>query len=1548
MLGALALTGLAGSALTAPAAASTATAPAAAAVAASSTSPALATDGAPTLPTPGETDPREPGIVVVGVGGLQWTDVDRAVTPTLWRMLSQGAVASVSVRTAQPETCRVDGWLTLSATRRLLPAEDAEPGPDQSPGTDPAGAATDPASGPDGAGDGADGTADCLPMPEVSVQPGAVGPVDVPGWVSLVGVPAQESGTPGTLAARFAEAGVCTTAVGAGAALALADGTGHVARYAATTGDLGPADLAACPVTFVDGGEPPASPEARQVELRALDDLLAELSDAVPDGTRVVVAGVHDSPVDDLGLQVVIDWRKGRTASGWLQSASTRRPGLVTLTDLSATVLHAAGLETADLEGAPMTVAGDRRMSPERTVENRRYLVELTTTVPHLMPVFVAVVGLLGGLGLVALLAPRLRRSASSPMPGATAWRIGRSALLLAACAPAGAYLSTLARWWGGHAPAVAASAWTVGCALACALVVWVLSRLLRPGPWRLAAVVAGLTWLVLTADGVTGTTLQHGSLLGVTASLGARYYGFGNLTFAVYLVSALTVAGALAAALVRRDRRWWAASAVAGVGLITVVVDGWPGFGADFGGIFAVVPAFAVLLLTVARVPPTPWRVLVTIAVTVATVAAISVVDWLRPGASSHLGTFVQRLVDGEAWPVVAAKASAAWQTVANPLGLVAALACLVLAVPAVGPSRWRPAPLRAAYERVPMLRSTVVAVVVGAVAGTALNDSGIAVGGTVLALAVALLAVGWADARPLVHAATTPPGDVPAGDVPAGVVPAGDVPAATTPVDAPAADARPGVVARVTGFLREPATLTALAGGLLAAMLLGSVVAPGIPPAAGDVAVPRERIAHEGDTVVLVGTSGVRWEDVNRSTTPTLWRLLRDGASAGATSVGVTGASRRCESAGWLALSAGRAPVTGVSRDGWRCIPWGVQVDPDGDGARIAGWDELTTAQRTSDYRPRLGVLAGALADHGTCASAVGQGAALALADRDGRVARYRTVDQALFDGTFGECPLTVVDAGAAPLVPRRVLTPGGALQDAMSPELLEAERDAALQRIDTTVRRVMAAAPADAVVLVVDVGDPTARRPGLGLGLGPAAGGPARFLTVSSTRWEGVIRLLDVPTTLLVASGAPEPAEFTGAPLAAGGARPADTGTTVDQIAELSVRDLALRSVSGSITTTPMLLALAAFLLTVLLAWRRVRPGVARVVGQVLDALFLVLASMPAGLFLMTTWYWWRGPTPLRDMWLGLAAATLTVAGLGALAPRRPAWAAPGVIAAITFGVLTLDALLGTPLHRGSPLGPAPALGGRYYGFGNPTYSVYVVAAIVAVAALATWLLQRGRRWLAIVVAVALSGVALVVDLWPTLGADVGGGLVLLPVLGVLVLAVAGVRVSWQRLVLIGVAGLVLVAGIGFLDWSRPPGDRSHLGRFVQSTIDGTAWETVSRKAGFALSSLTSGSTAWLTVALVVAVAVLLWSRGPVRGRWLERLEAQWPIARPMLVALLLAAVGGALVNDYGVRIATIMLFAAVPLVGLLAVRTLPGTGGALAFDSARAGGEEQDDG
>ena len=896
------------------------------------------------------------------------------------------------------------------------------------------------------------------------------------------------------------------------------------------------ADLAACPVTVIDLGELGFDPEQRRTAISTLDRTLARIVKELPPGRRLVVAGLSGA-VTDQGLPVVIDWRASGGRVAWLTSASTRRPGLVTLTDLSATVAAAAGAGVTELDGAPVTAGVDRRMSTERTVENRRYLTELTTTVTHLLPVFAGVVAL---AGLVVALALRRRRAL-----GSAGRRVVLAVLLIATAAPAGAFLATLSRWWVSPAPVVVASLWTSVATVSVALTAWAIARLAAPGPWRLAGAVALVTWLVLTVDGLTGTLLQQGSILGATATVGARFYGFGNMAFSVYAASALVLAGALAA---RIGSRRVAIGLVALVGLVTVAVDGWPGFGADVGGILALVPAFVVFLLGLAGRGVTGRRVLGAFALAVAVTAVIGIIDWAGPGPASHLGLFVQRVVDGQAWGLVTEKAAGAWATVANPVGAVAAVACLAAVLALVGP--WRPTALRQAYAERPVLWRTVVAVVVVAVLGTLLNDSGIAVAVVVLALVGGMLGVSWVD-----HAWSARRG--------------------APPVDA--------------SVRRTPAALVMVGGGMAAALLLGAAVLP-TQVTAGDVTHgPGTPVVTTGTPLVVIGTVGLRWADVDRSVTPTLWALTRDGAVVGGIAPAVTGTDRRCLASGWLALSAGSSVLaTSRTAAGLTCLPWwvtstgptkGAPVGSDTalTAAEVPGWDALVGAQSGSAFAPHLGQLGDALAGAGVCATAIGPGAALTLAGSDGTVGRYLGLDAALADPAAAfSCPVTVVDAGAAPYVSGAA---AGTTADPAAPvgTAEGPERDAALTALDATVRRVLAAVPNDATVLVANVGDASVGREWLGFGAVEASGLGSRYLSSPSTRWEGVARLLDVPTTILAAVGQGNPADFTGATITAAGNRPADVSVVVDGLADLSTRDNALRGLSGQLTGTPLVVAL-----------------------------------------------------------------------------------------------------------------------------------------------------------------------------------------------------------------------------------------------------------------------------------------------------------------------------------------------------------------------------------
>jgi len=112
-------------------------------------------------------------------------------------------------------------------------------------------------------------------------------------------------------------------------------------------------------------------------------------------------------------------------------------------------------------------------------------------------------------------------------------------------------------------------------------------------------------------------------------------------------------------------------------------------------------------------------------------------------------------------------------------------------------------------------------------------------------------------------------------------------------------------------------------------------------------------------------------------------------------------------------------------------------------------------------------------------------------------------------------------------------------------------------------------------------------------------------------------------------------------------------------------------------------------------------------------------------------------------------------------------------------------------------------------------------------------------------------------------------------------------------------------------------------------VAQVLDGEAVSTVMRKALYALGSITGGPAVWVTVLVLVAVGLALFGPTTWRARltpaWFGRAEEQWEFLRPALVAMWVMAVLGSLVNDFGLRIATIALIPAVPLLTMVALRT-----------------------
>ena len=712
-------------------------------------------------------------VLVVGVPGLTWDDVDPEVTPELWGLAGDSSIGALSVRAARSTTCVLDGWATLGAGNRAR-----VPGPDN--GLPPVPLPTVPLPEDQAAPTAAPGDDDGTAEPPMDTTLSHCGLQERAASVALADpeatlrLTAEDDGT-----ARFgAEPGALADAVGcatvSGRAATLAAAVPGVTLTRADDLPVEPAALAGvlapCPLNLVtlnqlsDAGQPGAEktdtgtePEPRAVALQRIDAEVGRLRDAVatmPGNTLLLLAGISEVNDGRPQLHVGMASGPGFDPTGWLSSSSTGRAPFAQLIDLAPTALRALGLDQpASMNGQPLRATGER---PElaRAVEELDW-VNTAATVHHRNTGFffwtlVLVSGALVVLGV--LLLGGLWNHPAEPAPRSPGRKLLRVAAIAAAGLPVATYLAGLAPWERADAPALALSA----AVLAADLGVLAVALL---GPWRRrpagpALAVLAITFGTLVVDVVTGSTLELNGLLGYDAIVAGRFTGYGNLSFGLLSVSALIVTAALATAAGRRARperrRLVTGGTVLGVGLLTVAVIGAPGLGRDFGGVLAALPGFLLLAMLLARVRVTVVRMVAILAAAVVAVGAVAVLDWTRRAADrSHLGRFVEQVLTGEAWTVVSRKGQANLDILMrSPLAWmlpVAIVAAFWLVRPG-GLLRARPGtdgrgPGGLSPSNGAVLRAALLAGLLSLAIGAAVNDSGVALPAAAAALLVPLL---------------------------------------------------------------------------------------------------------------------------------------------------------------------------------------------------------------------------------------------------------------------------------------------------------------------------------------------------------------------------------------------------------------------------------------------------------------------------------------------------------------------------------------------------------------------------------------------------------------------------------------------------------------------------------------------------------------------------------------------------------------------------------------------------------------------------------------
>ncbi|MDO4888643.1 MAG: hypothetical protein Q3979_08095, partial [Actinomycetaceae bacterium] len=660
----------------------------------------------------------------------------------------------------------------------------------------------------------------------------------------------------------------------------------------------------------------------------------------------------------------------------------------------------------------------------------------------------------------------------------------------------------------------------------------------------------------------------------------------------------------------------------------------------------------------------------------------------------------------------------------------------------------------------------------------------------------------------------------------------------------------------------------------------------------------------------VVLILTGGLRWDQLDQTIAPELTNLGSKGAMANLVPISTRGAP--CPVDTWLAMSAGQQ----ISPDAVAATPTCGQtlVFP---GAPLPDWERYQAAAASTNKRLMLGRFPNLLSEAGVSTHGIGNGAAYVLADESGRAPANFTpspgTNEELADlvaRSAASHDLTVVDADAESyasdeerqaaryqlqqqLADDAHQNPAGgeatedrqtgaAGADELPPDTVDgsdAHPDRRIFSVINTrrVEHIIEKIPdGTRVVMVsaVDIDTYSYMQQFVAADVGDVGGARTQPIPVSlaksdSVRQRGVIQTIDIVPTILGWFGA-ERDGVTGGTIAfdqAGescGSAQACYASRADTLADQALHSGKMRTLRGHFIRTMTTGAIVYFLgsLLVLSRWfqRRSHPRLSKAWAW----LGLTLASVPLASLIVNMFPWWTA----SDATLALFAGSWGLAAvLGLLAMVIERFVRAGALLTITTStaiLIAVDAAMGSTAMADSPVGFNLLTAARFYGVGNEAYALLATGVLLALAFLGERLRGDGgrRRTAWAVAAIAVPGFAVAaVDALPSMGADFGGVLSFLPALFLLMLLVARVRLSWLRIVSIGGITALVAAGIAFADWLRPEGSRTHLGRFVQSILDGEILDVLGRKLATNWRLLLNSTHRWVVLAALVLLALAL---------------------------------------------------------------------------------------
>jgi hypothetical protein len=496
------------------------------------------------------------------------------------------------------------------------------------------------------------------------------------------------------------------------------------AAKAPTLAVLDPGDLARA-TTWATYATTSTAAAQRDAALLATDEVVKKAAASLGSNDLLVflvptVSDAQDGPASFAPLILY-----GRGLTGIATSPSTHREGIVTLMDVSTTVLTILGLKPpASMVGSPIAVSrasvplADRVDQLVRTGATSLATESVRNDLVNWFILYTVIVLLLSVLFVYR---------ASDGLPERLCQAL-EAALLFSLCVPLASLLQFVWYRWPPSGQAVELALLATALVLTAAAV---LVGMRRPAAIPLVAVTS-LTALVISVDQWLGAPLTLTGVFGYSPIFGARYYGLGNemaglLLGSVFVAFCLLVDLRPKEAWVPVAKRWGPLA----LGAIVIATSAAPGIGANFGTVAWMTVGFGVLWLLLNGKKVWTWRnALIAVLLVVVIVGGLAALDAVRsPGTETHLGRAVTGTEQGgfaAFWLIVVRKAEANMRVLGrtNWTWLLAAVLLLL------GYMRWRPrGEFAGMLKEYPAFSAALGAALFAGVVGNFTEDSGVIV---------------------------------------------------------------------------------------------------------------------------------------------------------------------------------------------------------------------------------------------------------------------------------------------------------------------------------------------------------------------------------------------------------------------------------------------------------------------------------------------------------------------------------------------------------------------------------------------------------------------------------------------------------------------------------------------------------------------------------------------------------------------------------------------------------------------------------------------------